>query len=244
MIKFDIRGYEILANRRTSIQRRSLKRPLPYLAPRRWLTKGLAIAASLGLSSLLLTTIYNFVVGDVTLSFVKPHGRYYDFNLTNDSSAAQIVTRFDVEYPPQMPIGHVTRTIVSNSTGTGGYELPGGNRSGIPVTEFHELNGTVLPANKITAFLMPPTNSKSYLQLDAAVFDVTLETEPVNATLSAIDGIFKAIKLRNRVTKQRYLVMDNLWIPTRALTVADAVKTACRDDDSLSDYLCPEHPDS
>jgi hypothetical protein len=89
---------------------------------------------------------------------------------------------------------------------------------------------------------MPPTSSKSYLALDAAVFDVTLETRPTNATLSVIDGVFKSLKLRNRVTKQRYLVMENLWIKTRAISVAVAVKLACRDDDSLYDYQCPKHP--
>ena len=86
---------------------------------------------------------------------------------------------------------------------------------------------------------MPPTNSKNYLQLDAAVFDITFETEPADATLKVIDDILKALKLRNHVTKQRYLVMDNLWIPTLAPSVAEALRLACRDDDSLSDELCP-----
>ena len=200
--------------------------------------------ASLGLFSVALTTTYNFLVEDVTLSFVKPHGRYYDFTLENENSADQVVKRFEVEYPPQKPIAHSTRTIVARATGAGGYELPGGNSGWIPVTEFHELTGRVLPANKVTPFLMPPTSSKNYLQLDAAVFDITFETEPADAMLKAIDGMVKALKLRNDITKQRYLVMDNLWIPTRALSVAEAVKFACRDDDSLSDDLCPTHSGS
>ncbi|MNF86654.1 hypothetical protein D3C84_690990 [compost metagenome] len=179
----------------------------------------------------------------MTLSFIKPHGRYYAFNLENENSADQIVKRFEVEYPPQKPIAHVTRRIPVEPTGMGGYVLPGGNTSSVPVTEFRELNGMVLPANKITPFLMPPINSKNYLQMDAAVFDVTFETTPVSATLSLIDRMLKAVGLRNEVTKQRYLVVDNLWIPTRSLTVDDAVRLACRDDDSLSvDDLCPAHP--
>lgn len=189
-----------------------------------------------------MTTAYNFLVGDVTLSFVKPHGRYYDFALKNDSSADQIVKLFKVDYPPQKPIAHSTRTIVAKATDAGGYELPGGNTGWIPVTEFNELNGRILPADEVTPFIMPPTNSKNYLQLDAAVFDITLETEPANATLKFIDDILKALRLRNQVTQQRYLVMDNLWIPTRALSVPEAVRLACRDDDSLSDDLCPAQP--
>ncbi|VVO75800.1 hypothetical protein [Pseudomonas fluorescens] len=230
-----------MANRRASKTPKSFRRPVPYGAPKLWFTKAIAAVASLGLFSLAITSTYNFLVGDVTLSFVKPHGRYYDFDLRNDNSVDQLVKRFEVEYPPQKPIAHSTRTIVAKANDEGGYELPGGNSGWIPVTEFNELNGRILPANKVTPFIMPPTNSKSYLQLDAAVFDITFETEPANATLKAIDGILKALKLRNHVTKQRYLVMDNLWIPTRALSVAEAVRLACRDDDSLSDDLCPNH---
>ncbi|MNG06580.1 hypothetical protein D3C84_898320 [compost metagenome] len=110
------------------------------------------------------------------------------------------------------------------------------------MTEFDELDGRILPADKVTPFIMPPTNSKNYMQLDAAVFDITFETEPANATLKVIDDILKTLKLRNHATQQRYLVMDNIWIPTRALTVAEAVRLACRDDDSLSDDLCPAQP--
>lgn len=230
-----------MANRRTAKTPKSFKRPAPYGRPKRWFTKAFAALASLGLFSLLMTTAYNFLVGDVTLSFVKPHGRYYDFDLRNDSPADQIVKRFKVDYPPQTPIAHATRTIAAKASGAGGYELPGGNSGWIPVTEFDELNGWILPADKVTPFIMPPTNSKNYLQLDAAVFDITFETEPANATLKVIDDILKALKLRNQVTQQRYLVMDNLWIPTRALSVAEAVRLACRDDDSLSDQLCPAH---
>ena len=182
-------------------------------------------------------------MGDVTLSFVKPHGRYNDLTLENENSADQIVKRFELDYPPQKPMAHITRRIAVTRN-MGSNELPGGNKSWIPVVEFHELNGRILPANKVTPFIMPPTNSKNYLELDAAVFDITFETVPANAALKAIDGMLKTFKLRNHVTKQRYLVMDNLWIPTRAISVAEAVRLACRDDDALSNDLCPTHAGS
>ncbi|MDD1963880.1 hypothetical protein NPS29_00965 [Pseudomonas putida] len=229
-----------MANKRSSKDAKSFKRPQRYSASKRWLTRAVGIGGALGVFSLLMTTTYNFLVGDVSLAFVKSHGRYYDFNLENNSPADQLITRFKVDYPPQHVIGHVTRQIAATASGAGGYELPGGNVSEIPVSEFHDLDGKVLPANKVTPFLMPPTNSKNYVQLDAAVFDITFETAPTNAVLGAIDETLKTLKLRNRSTKQRYLVVDNLWIPTNAATVADAVRIACRDDQSLSD-LCNGH---
>ncbi|MHC8339319.1 hypothetical protein [Pseudomonas sp. HLT2-19-2] len=231
-----------MVNRSASNKANPFKRPVPFATSKRWARKIVNAGAALGLISFVSTAAYNFFVGDVTLSFVKPHGRYYAFNLENENSVDQIVKRFEVEYPPQKPIAHTTRAIYAQSTGTGGYVLPGGNTSSFPVTEFRELNGKVLPANKITPFLMPPTNSKNYLQMDAAVFDVTFETAPKSGVLNLIDRMLKAVGLRNEVTKQRYLVVDNLWIPTNSVTVDDAVRLACRDDDSLSvGDLCPAH---
>lgn len=229
-----------MVNRRASKGAKSFRRPQRYSASKRLLIRGVRVGAALGIFSLLMTTSYNFLVGDVSLAFVKSHGRYYDFNLENNSPADQRIKRFKVDYPPQHVIGHVTRQIAAKASGAGGYELPGGNVSEIPVIEFHDLDGKVLPANKVTPFLMPPTNSKNYVQLDAAVFDITFEIEPTNAVLGAIDETLKTLNLRNRSTKQRYLVVDNVWIPTNAATVADAVRIACRDDQSLSD-LCTGH---
>jgi hypothetical protein len=63
----------------------------------------------------------------------------------------------EVAYPLQMPIAHVIRTVAAKSNGKGGYDLPGGNESGIPVTEYDEFTGTVclLTKSLLSSCLQP-----------------------------------------------------------------------------------------
>jgi hypothetical protein len=101
-----------MANRSSSSKPNPFKRHAPFATPKRWMRKTVNAGVALGVISFFSTAAYNFFVGDVTLSFVKPHGRYYAFNLENENSVDQIVKRFEVEYPPQKPIAH-TRICLS-----------------------------------------------------------------------------------------------------------------------------------
>lgn len=112
--------------------------------------------------------------------------------------------------------------------------MPGGNISTIPIVEFHELDGETISAKDTHKFRLPPLNSRDYLQLEAAIFEITYEVTPKNKLLSYIDRTLKFVELRNKEESLRYIVVDNYWIPTRSKSPYEAIRIACRDNDMLS----------
>lgn len=199
--------------------------------------------SSLGLLGVLVATCYSFFISDTRLAFERPYGRSYIFSLNNDSPADIIVQRFRVSYPNQPVIAKTTRDIYAASRG-GRLVMPGGNVSTVPITEFHELDGEAISARDTHRFRLPPLNSRDYLQLEAAIFEIRYEVTPKNEMLSLLDKLLKITALRNKSEVVRYLVVDNYWIPTRSQSPYEAIRIACRDNDMFSRDLCSEsvHP--
>lgn len=182
---------------------------------------------------------YGFFVKDVALDFIRPYGRYYIFQVNNETSVEQEVKSFKVIPPgPQSLIFKITRDVYGELDVNGSATLPGGNMSWIPAVEFHELDGKILQANSAHKFRMPPLSSKDYMQPVAVILEIQYDTLPTNTILAGIDKILRAIGMRNYHTKIRYLVVDNYWHETRSESLGEAIRIACRDDESIRSDLC------
>ncbi|MDB6443271.1 hypothetical protein PII47_07755 [Pseudomonas sp. 21TX0197] len=193
-------------------------------------TGGIGVAAG---------SVYGYFVNDVGLEYVRPYGRYYIFELKNDTPVDQVVESFSVRPPgSQSFIFKLTRDIYGDIDNSGEATLPGGNISWIPAVEFHELDGASLPARGIRKFRMPPLSSRDYMQPVAAIFEIQYDVLPANKILSTLDKVLRMIGARNTLTKIRYLVVDNYWYETRSQSLGEAVRIACRDNDSLRSDLC------
>ncbi|MBT1081719.1 hypothetical protein [Pseudomonas aeruginosa] len=203
------------------------------------LTRIIQILSSLGAFSFLIATSYSFFMNDIRLTFERPYGRSYIFSFSNDNPADIRVEQFRVTSPNQPVIAKTTRDIYAESR-DGSLVMPGGNVSTVPITEFHELDGETIPSHDIHKFRLPPLNSRDYLRLEAAIFEIDYKITPKSKTLSFIDKTLKLIGLRNESETIRYLVIDNYWIPTRSPSPYEAIRVACRDNDMLSKDLCSE----
>lgn len=200
---------------------------------------GLGLLVTTGGVGFLVASIYGYFVKDVTLDFIRPYGRYYIFQLNNETPVDQVVKSFSVMPPgPQSFIFKTTKDVYGDLDDNGSATLPGGNISSIPAVEFHELDGKDLPAHNVHKFRMPPLSSRDYMQPVAAIFEVQYDVIPTNRLLALVDVALRAVGLRNEKTKIRYLVVDNYWYETRSESLKEAIRIACRDDDSLRSSLC------
>lgn len=214
-------------------QQAKFKRPNGRKRFKAFAIRTFTILSSLGAFGVIVATAYSFLVSDTKLVYEKPYGRSYVFSLINDSPADIIVEKFRISYPDQPVIAKTTKDIYAKPK-DGGLEIPGGNISTVPITEFHELDGETISAKGTHKFRLPPLNSRDYLQLEAAIFEITYEVTPKNKLLSYIDRTLKFVALRNKEEYLRYIVVDNYWIPTRSKSPYEAIRIACRDNDMLS----------
>ncbi|UST93788.1 hypothetical protein [Pseudomonas siliginis] len=208
----------------------------------KWKLRGgrlLGLLITTGAIGFIAASAYGFFVKDISLDFIRPYGRYYIFQLSNETPVDQRVSSFKVIPPgPQSLIFRITRDIYGELDINGSATLPGGNISWIPAVEFHELDGKELQAHSTHKFRMPPLSSRDYMQPVAAILEVQYDVLPTNGILAGLDKILRAIGLRNSSTKTRYLVVDNYWHETRSESLGEAIRIACRDNDSLRSDLC------
>jgi len=195
--------------------------------------RAVKLLSSVGAFGVIVATSYSFLISDTKLVYEKPYGRSYVFSLINDSPADIIVEKFQISYPDQPVIAKTTKDIYAQPK-DGGLEIPGGNISTVPIIEFHELDGETISARDTHKFRLPPLNSRDYLQLEAAIFEINYQVTPKNKLLSYIDQTLKFVALRNEEESLRYIVVDNYWIPTRSKSPYEAIRIACRDNDMLS----------
>ncbi|WP_148051322.1 hypothetical protein [Pseudomonas chlororaphis] len=199
----------------------------------------LGILVATGGIGVVVASVYGFLVKDVTLEFIRPYGRYYIFQLSNETPVDQLVKSFSVSPPgSQSFIFKITKDIYGDIDFNGSATLPGGNISWIPAVEFHELDGKALQAHSTHKFRMPPLSSRDYMQPMAAIIEIQYDVLPSNTVLAGLDKILRVIGLRNASTKIRYLVVDNYWHETRSESLGEAIRIACRDSDSLRSDLC------
>lgn len=220
---------------------RRRKRTQPVLTtqpPKTWggLTRTFKWLVASGLLVVLLPTAYQFLFGSISLEFIQPLGRGYEFQLKNETPSDRVVNRFRVITPPQTVLFNTTKDVYGKQDENGNTTLPGGNFSYMPAAEFKELDGRLLPATSSTKFRVPPLSSRSWMEPEATIVDVKYEVEPTNTVLAGIEFALNTIGLRTREKTIRYLVLSNYWTVTQSASPNEAIRIACRDDDSLAKH--------
>jgi hypothetical protein len=112
--------------------------------------------------------------------------------------------------------------------------LPGGNISYVPAAEFKELDGQKISANSSTKFRVPPLSSRSWMEPEASIVDIRLETAPTHPALQAIEALLVATGIRSSERTVRYLVLGNYWVISQSTSLKEAIRVACRDDESIA----------
>ena len=186
-----------------------------------------------GILLAIITAMYQHICGNVSLEFIRPLSKGYEFQLKNDTSSDRVVKLFRVKHPgKQQVIYRTTQDIYATQNQQGEVTLPGGNRIYIPAVEFKELDGRSIPANTSSKFRMPPLSSQPWFEPEAIIVDFHYQIESTNAVLSTLDRLLTATGLRSTEHTARYLVIGNYWVPSQSTSIKEAIRIACRDDDS------------
>jgi hypothetical protein len=190
---------------------------------------------STGMLVAMTTAAYQYFFSNVNMEFLQSVGRGYEFQLKNDSPADWIVRSFRVIPPnPQQVIYRITEDVYADQLPSGQLVLPGGNVSYVPAAEFHELDGQRVQANSATKFRMPPLSSRTWMEPVATIVNIEFELVPSNRVLAGIEWLLSQTGMRSNVKSKRYLVVDNYWIVSNSDAPDEALRVACRDNDSLA----------
>jgi len=189
----------------------------------------LGLVVAIGGISLVANFAYQFFTGEVVVTFVKPDGRGYVFNIENQSPVDQVIKSFRVvPDTSQKFVYRVTKNIFAEQTKEG-VSIPGGNESYVPAFEFKELNGVTVKAKSKMNFKIPPLSSREYLAPESAMMFVDYETASINETVGYFERLLADIQPRSGKKRVRYFVSENYWSVVN--NDVNAVKVACRDND-------------
>lgn len=187
-----------------------------------WLTaSGLLVA--------LLAGAYQHLVGNVALEFVQPLGRGYEFQLKNDTPSDRTVRSFRMTLPPQRFVFTTTEDVPLPMDESGRAIMP---PSHVPVVEFKDLDGRLLPANSSLKFRVPPLTNLRWMRPDATIVDVQVDLSASNPLLASLDAALQVTGLRLQSKTVRYLVIDNYWTVTDSTSLDEAIRVYCRETDS------------
>jgi hypothetical protein len=198
-----------------------------------WFNEKILWLSAIGLLGVGSSWVYAYFMNDINLRYSKKIGSGYEFNIENSSSTDREIERLRVELnSTQGIIGKFNRDVYVNVK-NGKVDLPGGNVSYIPATEFEELDGMVLSAGSSTNFRIPPLLSQSFISPDYLLVDVVYKTRPTNSILALFERVMAISGLWNSEYKLRYLVADNYWTPVSTNKHIDVLKQACRENHNL-----------
>lgn len=185
-----------------------------------------------GILLALLSAAYQYLFGNVSLEYLQPLSRGYEFQIKNDTPSDRVVRSFRVDPPgDQRVVYKTTQAVYAQQNDKGEITLPGGNISYVPAAEFRELDGQKIGANSTLKFRVPPLSSRFWMEPEATIVDIKYEHEATNPVLSALE---QAVNLRSTKKLIRYLVVNNYWTVSQSKGLDEALRVACRDDDSLS----------
>jgi hypothetical protein len=188
---------------------------------------------STGILLTLVTAMYKNYFGNLVLEFVQPLERGYEFQFKNDTPSDHLVKKFRINIPlPQKVVYKTTQDIYVGVDSKGNYVLPNGNMSYVPAYEFKELDGQIVAANSVLKFKVPPLSSRSWVVPEASIVDIDYELEAENSLLLKLEKVFSTIGLCLPKHNIRYLVVGNYWSVTHSKSLDEALRIACRDDDS------------
>lgn len=184
-----------------------------------------------GVLTLLASFAYDFLTGDVQVKYLKPSGRGYEFQLSNNNSVDQVIDEFRIKPDPdQQFIFKIDKDIYAN-VHNGGVTIPGGNTTYMPAYEFKEMDGYELGAKSEVNFRIPPLVARDYMVPEYIVVFAEYKTSPKNPSMKKIASFLTRLHLREPKQQQKYLIVDNYWTPISNGNVVNAIQTACRDDD-------------
>lgn len=178
---------------------------------------------------------YQYFGSNVQLEFIQPLSRGYEFQIKNDTPSDRTIKKFRVVIPvPQKSLYRITQDINVERNAKGETVFPGGNITHVPAAEFKELDGQKIVANSSMKFRLPPLAARSWLEPEASIIDIRYELEPTNPALQAIELLFGAIGIYSRDRTVRYLVLGNYWVVSQSASLNEAIRVACRDDESIA----------
>lgn len=189
----------------------------------------------IGVLLALLSAAYQYLFGNVSLEYLQPLSRGYEFQIKNDTPSDLVVRSFRLDpLRGQRVVYKSTQAVYAQQNDKGEITLPGGNISYVPVAEFRELDGQKIGANSTLKFRVPPLSSRFWMEPEATIVDINYELEATNSVLSALELALQAVNLRSTKKSIRYLVVNNYWTASQSKGLDEALLVACRDDDSLS----------
>lgn len=178
--------------------------------------------------------IVDYFTGDVRLVFVKPVSHGYEFKLENKSSTDQLVESFNVVPDlKQEAVFKIAGDVYGEFTNDGVY-IPGGNKTHVPAYEYKGMNGYVIPAKSAVSFRVPPLVARSYIVPDSMVVFAKYKTRSSSKIISYFEDILSGFWVHAGDKKIRYLVAENYWTPIGDESEANALESACRDDDQFA----------
>lgn len=178
--------------------------------------------------------VFSYFTGDIEVRYIKPIGRGYEFEITNESSTDQKIEFLRVIPDKQDVVFKITESVYAELSSDGTVSLPGGNTSYMPAYEFKGMDGFVISANSSTKFKLPPLSSRSYVTPESVVMFLEYKTSSSNELVNKIERFMDFVGLGGGQKKLKYLVSENYWAPISNESVVDATKLACRDDDMFS----------
>lgn len=210
--------------------------PSPSSAAKRWssLLVSFQWLGGTGILLALLTVAYQYFFGNVSLEYLQSLSRGYEFQIKNDTPSDRVVKIFRVVPPSaQQVVYKITQNVYGEENDKGEATLPGGNISYVPAAEFNELDGQILLASSTTKFRIPPLSSRPWMEPEATIVDIKYELVPNNRVLLEFEDLLNATGLRSAERSVRYLVVGNYWTLSHSESLGEALRVACRDDDSL-----------
>lgn len=193
-----------------------------------WLGEAGFIVTAIGL-------MYQHFVGNIQLEFVQSLSRGYEFQIKNDTPSDRLIKRFRIYAPlPQQVLYKTTRDVYAERNAKGEIVLPRGNTGYVPATEFKELDGQKIPANSSIRFRIPPLSSSSWMEPEASIIDIHYEVEATHPILLPFERLLNVTGIRSEERTVRYLVLDNYWMVSQSSSLNEAIRIACRDDDSIA----------
>jgi len=194
-----------------------------------------------GIFLVVLGSVFQYLTSNVSLEFIQPVGRAYEFQLKNNTPSDRVVQSFRVDLPQeQMVISKLTEDVYVKMDEEGKVILPGGNKTYVPAAEFKELDGQVVSANSSLKFRIPPLMSRSSMSTEALIVDVRYETRPSRHVLACIENILDFAGIHLGRQNVRYLVIENYWTISRSTSINEALRVYCRDKEEGSSSFCSE----
>jgi len=176
-------------------------------------------------------------MGNVLVDFTQARDRGYEFQIKNDTPADFVVDSLRFYFPDgfQWVVMGTTKEAKEENERTG-RAVPKEIRSLWIIDRYTEADGLVVPARATRTFFPPGLMSKPDVEPIAAVVELEYTLSPKNSMLALFRGL-------SRKQSARYLVVKNQWILTTSTSLEEAVRVACRNDQSLarSMDLCKPH---